>query len=392
MLTRNVDVSDGLVNGAPGAVIGFVEYRPARSLPAAVLVEFDHDRVGACTQQSTSFNLTQFPKAVPITVIEAKFTISGKKSGMEISRQQFPLRLCWATTIHKVQGLTVNQIVVSMQGKMSDGQVYVAFSHVPSLSGLVLLDFDVKKLRASSKVTKELDRMQRTSQLETVQDKIQTSLDSTPGCLLFAVHNIRSLPAHHRDLVLQPLLMSCVALCLTETWLTSSHSSGTFAIPNYTLLREDSQRSPGGGVCTYVSNTTPFHVENLSLSEKGVEIQYVVLHLPQNSQLFLATVYRHPTLSLKKFELIISKLIHCLGASKTPTIIVGDFNINLMQDNLSLSVLNELLQYGFTQHVENATHRSGSLLDHVYCNRDVTVHQTGTYYSDHDMLWLSIPL
>ena len=144
MLTRNLDVTDGLVNGALGTVVAFVEYNPPRSQPAAVLVEFDQERVGISTRQSTAFNIASFPKAIPITVIDAKFTISGKKAGMDITRQQFPLRLCWATTIHKVQGLTIKQIVVSMQGRMADGQVYVALSRVPSLSGLFLLDFDAK--------------------------------------------------------------------------------------------------------------------------------------------------------------------------------------------------------------------------------------------------------
>jgi hypothetical protein len=52
---------------------------------------------------------------------------------------QFPLRLAWAITIHKSQGLTFEKVMIDAGSAFSSGQVYVALSRCTSLDGIVLL-------------------------------------------------------------------------------------------------------------------------------------------------------------------------------------------------------------------------------------------------------------
>lgn len=53
--------------------------------------------------------------------------------------KQFPLKLAWALTVHKSQGLTFNKIVVDFSGgAFSSGQTYVALSRCTSLEGITL--------------------------------------------------------------------------------------------------------------------------------------------------------------------------------------------------------------------------------------------------------------
>lgn len=51
---------------------------------------------------------------------------------------QFPLRLAWAITIHKSQGLTFERAIIDAEASFAAGQVYVALSRMTDLQGLVL--------------------------------------------------------------------------------------------------------------------------------------------------------------------------------------------------------------------------------------------------------------
>ena len=55
--------------------------------------------------------------------------------------RQFPLRLAWAATIHKSQGLTLDSALIDIRAAREPGQAYVAVSRVKSLQGLLLKDW-----------------------------------------------------------------------------------------------------------------------------------------------------------------------------------------------------------------------------------------------------------
>ena len=52
--------------------------------------------------------------------------------------RQFPIRLAWAVTIHKSQGLTFDQAIIDAGRSFEAGQIYVALSRIRSIAGLTL--------------------------------------------------------------------------------------------------------------------------------------------------------------------------------------------------------------------------------------------------------------
>ncbi|XP_075391883.1 ATP-dependent DNA helicase PIF1 isoform X2 [Tenrec ecaudatus] len=115
MLLKNLAVSRGLVNGARGVVVGFEE---GKGLP----------------QVRFLCGVTEVIRADRWTV-----QVTG---GQLISRQQLPLQLAWAISIHKSQGMSLDCVEISLGRVFASGQAYVALSRARSLQGLRVLDFN----------------------------------------------------------------------------------------------------------------------------------------------------------------------------------------------------------------------------------------------------------
>ena len=82
--------------------------------------------------------------------------------------RQYPLRLAWAITVHKSQGLTFDRAVLDVNAAFAAGQVYVALSRCRSLEGLVLTaPLSPMSVKTDALVTDymnvELEQAQRTA-------------------------------------------------------------------------------------------------------------------------------------------------------------------------------------------------------------------------------------
>jgi hypothetical protein len=83
---------------------------------------------------------------------------------------QYPVRLAWAITVHKSQGLTLQKAVVDLSQSFAPGQVYVALSRCTSMGGLVLRS----KLNINNIIVD--DKVLDFASLESGEDELETIL------------------------------------------------------------------------------------------------------------------------------------------------------------------------------------------------------------------------
>ncbi|PVD22918.1 hypothetical protein C0Q70_16178 [Pomacea canaliculata] len=134
LLCKNLDVQRGLVNGARGIVTGFEP--GVEGLP---IVKF------ACGLHET------------IKLARWTFRMGG---GLMVTRKQIPLKLAWAISIHKSQGMTLDCVEISLSKVFECGQAYVALSRAKSLEGLRVVGFTGDCVRANTDVLRFYTKLQ----------------------------------------------------------------------------------------------------------------------------------------------------------------------------------------------------------------------------------------
>ncbi|XP_065177626.1 ATP-dependent DNA helicase PIF1-like [Sycon ciliatum] len=132
MLTKNICMSSGLVNGARGIVTSF---DPASGLPTVQFMNGSRKVIG---REKWVFGST----------------------GNMLVRCQLPLQLAWAISIHKSQGMSLDCVEISLARVFECGQAYVALSRARSLDTLRVIDFDPSCIHAHSTVAEFYRRAQ----------------------------------------------------------------------------------------------------------------------------------------------------------------------------------------------------------------------------------------
>jgi ATP-dependent DNA helicase PIF1 len=126
----------GLVNGSRGVVVRFEPLHvPAPSLSWGKV------------SRSQLWPVVRFVNGVEHVCTPEEWAIERDRKKVA-KREQVPLLLAWALTIHKCQGMTLDRVELSLGSTFENGQGYVALSRVTDPSGLRLLDYDSSVIRA----------------------------------------------------------------------------------------------------------------------------------------------------------------------------------------------------------------------------------------------------
>jgi hypothetical protein len=363
MLLRNLDVGDGLVNGAFGTVQGFGYDGDSIS---SVHVKFDSDRVGRNAKMENGC----------VAVERQEAQLSGPKN---VTRRQFPLKLAWACSIHKVQGMTVQQVVFDFQGIFTFGQAYVALSRATTMEGLYLRNYNPKYIYRSEPVHAALQNM-----TEFVPK--QTS-GSDANSFQVIHHNVQGLRSKVQDLRHNSDMKSAAVIAFTETWL-APHSNGV-PLQGYQEFRCD--RADGrGGVCIYAQEDYETSRVNL---QSDLEHCCVMSVSHEYGRVMIVAVYRSPRLNLGHFIPRLEALLNSIEQESCDHVtVLGDFNEDQLKTG-NHPIASAFATYGYTQTVAGPTTVQGSLLDLAFVKTRTLQHTTdviGTYYSDHEAVRITL--
>lgn len=124
MFVKN-DFENGVVNGTLGKIVGF---DPENDYPE---VEVRDGRI--LTVEPTSWMVAEDQKIIA-------------------QIDQFPLRLAWAITVHKSQGMSLDLAEMDLSNSFAYGMGYVALSRVRTLDGLKLLGFNQRALEVDPQI------------------------------------------------------------------------------------------------------------------------------------------------------------------------------------------------------------------------------------------------
>lgn len=149
VLLRNLD--DSLVNGSRGVVKAFVGTRETEYVRHKCSFRIHPKLARAAETLFPRVPLVAFDNGRVVAVGPAQFDARGG-GAKYAERLQMPLKLAWALTVHKSQGMTISRLEVSLRDAFDYGQVYVALSRATSVEGLRVTGFDEAKVRVHPRV------------------------------------------------------------------------------------------------------------------------------------------------------------------------------------------------------------------------------------------------
>ena len=203
--------------------------------------------------------------------------------------------------------------------------------------------------------------------------------------------NARSLWKNSDDvshLISNSLDSSLSIVAITETWIHSNTPVDILRVPNYTFIHADRTHKRGGGVGFYVNDHIDFKERSdLGNQSNTFESLFIeTLNLKRN--FVIGVIYRPPDRPLGIFTEDMLALLDTLNRSNKPTVLLGDFNIDLVRYHSNNNVgafMDAMFSNSFIPLITKPTRITDStstLIDNIFCNDISLFTMSGILVSD----------
>ena len=300
-----------------------------------------------------------------------------KEARQSFNVYQFPIKLAFAVTAHKIQGQSIPKplkVAVDMGGTFTPSQAYVMLSRVEDIEQIVIMqDFKDTSVRIDPKALAELKEMNE----RCINRNPEPWRDGKEGMRIAAL-NIMNLRNSHRYLVQDPTLKFADIVCLSETWMNEGEEG--FAMEGYDVA----YNSVGAG-----KGVAAFYKAEVFKVKNDCRLERAQMSMFESPEVDVIVVYRSQGQNLEE---IADKVDVWRNPAKL-TVVCGDMNVCLKKEERNKLTV-ELESMGFAQLNEEATHIGGGHIDHMYVTREASgraiVERYTPFYSDHDALCLTI--
>ena len=349
-----------------------------------LVIKFENPSHGKMRRETQANIEQRFPGGTCIEKVSFPFSLSKSKKNIVSTARviQFPIKIAFATTSHKVQGQTVKKpryVIVDLRSVFQPAMAYVMLSRVESINQLYILEeCDSSKIYGSMQAIKELERMNKVA----VNQQPSDWNDMAKKRIRISILNCGSLRPQLEHIRMDPVMTVSDIICLTETWLWTDEEKDPFNLEGYDVNHNAVGR--GKGISVYYKSSLITHIEDIK--EDKIQVSKF-----SGEKLDLLVVYRAPNGNDGGLRDHITRLVDL----NRPTMVCGDFNM-CYKGNKKNRTTTFLLKNGFNQHVDEATHVEGGHIDHVYLNSDKSVDTSveihSPYYTalDHDAVCVSI--
>lgn len=276
----------------------------------------------------------------------------------QVNREQYPLAVAEAMTIHKSQGSTMNFVTVQLGNRaLERSLLYVACSRAKTISGLFLVGKFTPPSPPNQFHTPTLE-MKRLREVALLVPRFRHLRSFETNIFQIVSHNVQSIAAHLPVIRSDYIFRASHCFAMQETWAKEGEIYDLS--PKQEIVRSSIQRSPSGtGSMIYAESD--YNV--VASSQYDFSHLHIFVSCCKYQGLFIVNIYKSPRASLTIFKECLEQID--LLYTQDDILCFGDFNEKIDVGSEIVKYMNQQFGMDLLSPIK-ATTDAGTCIDAVF--------------------------